>query len=794
MKISAHSTAILFGILLGSMTLSDQASAQQPPANQELDADAFYNRAANLYANATKMNDLNQRIDLFKRSGEIFELYLQQFPRGKDVQAAEYFYAMSFYHTGRIDEAKRIFGSIIRNQRSGPYLAAACYSMATDAFEKKDYATAAVLYAKLSANAAEPKDRFHGFYYEALCHHYRGREKDAIACYLKGLNDPEAAKNPYQHLCRQAVGIMLLNGDQPKEALTYFLDIIQSPVAEKYRAEATLYAGIASLKLTDQPAAEKYFQNILANNSEDWRAFHADALTSMMQLRFNDKKYAEVIQIFRSNPLNTGDERQARRANVVARSHMLLEQYMEAIPLFLEVQKLAPKSDLAFEASYNRLLCFYKVDGKHIVEQADAFIEMYGKTKKNHPRIHAALMFKAGALAQAGKDQEAADTYNLIDPTLISEATRANLLFHRAHALSKVADHQGAIRSLSKFLEDYSSDKRSPEAMILRGDAYLEAGDRDAAIKDYTTLLQSNPGPKLSAHAWQKTAVAKKRNNDFPGMVKAYQTLLANYPDLPPATVANAEFFIGYGLQKQKDYKTAISHLIKARELNAKTYGKQVGLSLIDCYFSLEQIEPLCTEIDAAIDSGYSEKLSQELVAWAAMQSLSSAQAERAARFFMMISTPDEPRRTPRHIWRNLAKAQIVIKDHKGALQSIDNVLAVEDNPVAKTDAFLDQARCHLALKDLSKAQKSIEDCLLLKPQGPLEVEARIVQSDIFMEQGKPENAKEALAANALFVEDSRLKPMLLSRMIKVLQANNEPSLAEKYQKELNEKFPDWKE
>ena len=790
MKISLFSTALVLASLCGPYPIM----AQQEAAGQVLDADAFYHRAANLYTNALKNNDLDQRIQLFTRAGEIFEQYLQKFPRGKDVQAAEYYYAMSFYHTGRIDEAKGIFASIIRNQRSGPYLAAACYSMATDAFEKKDYGTAAVLYARLAANANEAKDRFHAFYYEALCHHYRGREKEALTCYFKGLNDPESAKNPYLHLCRQAVGIMLLNDEKGREALTYFDEIIKSPTQEKYRAEATLYAGIACLKLDDQATAEKYFQNLLSNNSEEWRAFHADALTSMMQLRFNAKKYAEVIEIYRSNPLNTGDERHARRANIVARSYMLLSQYLEAIPLFLEVQKLSPESDLAFDASYNRLLCFYKVDGKHIVEQADAFIEMYGKMKKNHPRIHAALMFKAGALAEEGKDQDAADTYNQIDPTLIAEGNRANLLFHRAHALSKVADHQGVIRSLSKFLEDFTTDLRSPEALILRGDAFLEAGDRDAAIKDYATLLQSNPGPKLSAHAWQKTAVAKKRNNDFPGMVKAYQTLLADYKDLPVTTVANAEFFIGYGLQKQKDYKNAIPHLLKARELNAKTYGRQSGLSLIDCYFSLEQIEPLCTEIDSAIDSGYSEKLSQELVAWAAMQSLSNGQAERAARFFMMISTPDEPRRTPRHIWRNLAKAQIIIKDFTGGLRSVENVLAVEDNPIAKTDTFLDQARCHLALKDLSKAQKSIEDCLLLKPQGPLEVEARIVQADIFMAQGKPENAKEALAANALFVEDSRLKPMLLSRMIKILQANNENEKAEKYQSELNEKFPNWKE
>ena len=84
MKISLFSTALVLASLCGSCPIM----AQQEPANQVLDADAFYHRAANLYSNAFKNNDLDQRIQLFTRAGEIFEQYLQQFPRGKDVQAA----------------------------------------------------------------------------------------------------------------------------------------------------------------------------------------------------------------------------------------------------------------------------------------------------------------------------------------------------------------------------------------------------------------------------------------------------------------------------------------------------------------------------------------------------------------------------------------------------------------------------------------------------------------------------------------------------------------------------------
>lgn len=779
------------------LSLGLPVHGQEPgldPQQQADIADGLYNRAKNLYATGANNTNIDQRIAQFTRAGELFGEFLQRFPRHAEARSAEYYYALCYYNSGRIDEAKRIFSSIINTQKTGPFVAAASSAMAGDAFENKDYATAAALYARLSANAVRPADRQRGYYFEALCQHYRGREREALACYKKVLDDPEAASSPYLHLCRSAVGALLLKQGNAEEALLHFEDILKSPAPEKSRAEASLYAGVTCLELKDENRAEQYFKNVLSNTQEDWRPFHADALTSIMQIRFNAKKYAEVIQIYRSNPLNTADERQAKRANVAARSYMLLGQFMEAIPLFLEVQKLAPDTEIAFDASYNRLLCFYKIDGKHIVEQVDAFLEIYEKSNKSHPRLHAALMMKAGALQNQGKVKEAADTYNLIDDSLIAESNRANLLYQRGWCLANSNDHQGAIRSLSKFIEEFPSDKRIAEAIALRGDSYLESGDRDAALRDFGKLIESNPGPKLTSYAWQKSAIVKKQNNDLPGMVACYDTLLRNFKDLPPATVANAEFYMGYGLHKQNNHKEAIAHLKKAREIDAKTYGRRSGLLLIACFFQMEQIDPLCEEIDLSIDNGYSDKVSPALVSWAGVQSLAQAKGEQAARFFMLIANPEEPRRTPRDVWRNLAKALILCKDHKRALPAIDNVLAVEENPQAKADAYLDQARCHLALKDLPAAQKSIETCFELKPQGALEAEASIVFGDIWMALGKPDEAQKKYAGVALLIEDARLKPMAISRLIKALEANQDADKAAQYRKELADQFPNWKE
>ncbi len=788
MKISS----LAFLLLLGSI-----AHGQQPIDENALQmdlADGLFQRAKNLYAAGANSTNLNQRIAQFTRAGEIFGEFLQRYPRHGEIRSAEYYYALCYYNTGRIDDAKKLFASVIQNQRTGPYVAAASSVLASDAFEKKDYATAGSLYAKLATNAVRPADRLRGNYFEALCHHYRNREREALSCYQKILADPEAASSPYLHPSRSAAGALLLKQGNTEEALLSFEDVLKSTAPEKNKAEAMLYAGVASLQQKNIQKAEQYFQNVLSNQDEDWRAFHPDALTSMMQIRFDSKNYAEVIQIYRSNPLNTNDERQAKRANVVARSYMLLGQYLEAIPLFLEVQKLAPETSMAFDASYNRLLCFYKIDGKHIVEQVDAFLEIYEKANKTHPRLHAALMMKAGALQNQSQIKEAADVYNLIDVSLIAEGNRANLLYQRGWCLANAGDHQGAIRSLTRLLEDYPSDKRCAEAIALRGDSYMESGDRDASLKDFGKLIEVNPGAKLASYAWQKIAMVKKLNNDMEGMVSSYEKLLSQFTDLPPATISNAEFYIGYGLSKLNRHKESVDHLKKAREIDPKTYGRRAGLLLISSYFQLEQIDPLCEEIDQSIDNGYSDKVSPALVSWAGVQSLGLAKGEQAARFFMLIANPDEPRRTPRDVWRNLGKALILCKDHKRALQSISHVLSVEDNPQSKADAYLDQARCHLALSDLPAAKKSIETCFELKPQGALDAEASIVFGDIFMALNQPEEAQKKYAGVALLIEDKRLKPMAISRLIKALEANQDSEKAAAYRKELAEQFPQWKE
>ena len=92
----------------------------------------------------------------------------------------------------------------------------------------------------------------------------------------------------------------------------------------------------------------------------------------------------------------------------------------------------------------------------------------------------------------------------------------------------------------------------------------------------------------------------------------------------------------------------------------------------------------------------------------------------------------------------------------------------------------------------ITKARKSIEECFALKPQGALEAEASILFGDLCMAEGSPAKAKEKYAGVAVLIEDARLKPLAISRLIVALETLKDETNAAKYRKELAEKFPNW--
>ena len=158
-----------------------------------------------------------------------------------------------------------------------------------------------------------------------------------------------------------------------------------------------------------------------------------------------------------------------------------------------------------------------------------------------------------------------------------------------------------------------------------------------------------------------------------------------------------------------------------------------------------------------------------------------------------LIANPEEPRATPKEVWRYLAKSRLETGEAKGSLEAADHVLEVEDNPAWKADGLLDRGRALLALDRATEARTAADEALALRPQGRTSAGLRILLGDLEMKAGDAKKASAEYLIVVNFHEDKDLKPIALSKLVTALETQGDKTEAEKYRQQLKSGFPDWK-
>ncbi|MEP2777156.1 MAG: tetratricopeptide repeat protein [Luteolibacter sp.] len=793
-RLSFPATFCIPCLLLGTLP---HANAQEPLRAEFVDdlqnnaGNDFFQRGKNLYDSAQEAVDFETRQQLYLRSADIFASYLNEFPNHANSEAALWYLGSSYYQAGDKEESKRVFASLINRFKQGKYAAAAAYTLAADHYNQREYANAAPLFERFAQNATKAGDAARGYLFAGNCYRMLGRDREAIASYQRVIADPQGAVFKAQALIY--IGYLESAAGQFKEALDTFSQVADSPAVAKYRGEAALQAAILATKLDQTELAEKYLRFILDKPGMD--EFRPDAQIALMENYYTRKEYATVIDIFNKNSIKAEGDREALRLMIGAKALMKLKNPTKAAELFREVERLAdPKGDLAFQAAYYRLNCFFQIEGKFVIDQVDAFLQLYSKSHPNDKRIHTALLIKAETQFAANEINDAAKTYSKIDPTLLSEKNRPGFLYQRGWCLEEAGDHQGAIRSLTQFINANPEDPRVYPALVKRARAYKEVGESAKAVADFDRLTTDQAAPEdLSSIAWLESARVRREEGNIENMLVRYKGLLAKVDDLTDNLKAEANYWIGWGMVKNNTPKEAAAFLNLSRELRPDAYAEHAGLLLCLSHFAAQDPKGLAEEIELAIKGGYQSNIPDQAVQWAGMQAFNSGNYEQAARFLELVADNDEPRATPKEIWRYLAKAYIEIKKYKEALPAISNIIDVEENLSWKADALLDRARALLGLGRHAESRKAADEAIELRPQGRTSAYLRIVSGDLFIhEENLGRGAAEYLTV-VNFHEDEDLKPLALHKLIKVLEAQGNAAEAAKYRTQLANEFPNWK-
>lgn len=782
-------------LLVSSLTVKAQ---EQPPragvveegALQADPGNDLFQRGKNIYDEAQSSTDAETRNVLYLRSAAIFSDYVNEFSRHANAEAAWWYLGNSYYQAGMIDDAKRCFSRLINGYGEGKYAAVASYTLGVDYYNKRDYGLAAPLFERYAANGSRPDDKSKGKLLAGNSYRLEGRNSDASKALQEVIDDPNGA--PLHDQARLYLGHVTFKQGKLDDALKYFEQVAKSEATEKIRAEAALHAAISATKLGKPEVAESYLKIVLEKPGME--SARPDAQIALMESYYAAKKYKEALEVYEKSTLKAEGEKEAMRLMLAARSMLQLKQVTEASKLFREVERaVPPEHDLAFQASYYRLNCFFQIEGEYVTEQVDAFLQIYEKARPNDTRIHTALLIKAETLFSQNKVPAAAEVYAKVDPKLLSESNRPGFLYQRGWCLAEAGDKQGAIRSLSEFITQYPKDERVHHALVKRAKSYVEIGEGGKAIADYDLVTAAKTAPDdLVSLAWLESARTRRKEGNIENMLVRYKGLL-EVKDLSANLESEAKYWIGWGMVKTNQPKDAVPFLNEARKLRKDAYGKHAGLLLALSHFASQDPIQLAAEIELAIEGDYASEIPAQALQWAGMQSYNAKDHASAAKFLSLTVSDKEPRTTPKEVWRYLGKSLLETNQPKDALNAIGHVLEVEDQPAWIADGLLDQARGHFQLKQFDESRKSADAGLVLNPQGRTIAGLRIVSGDLHAQK---ESFGEA-AADYMYViefsEDPDLKPLAIHKYILLLEKQGETEEAEKYKTELKNKFPDWK-
>lgn len=774
---------IIIALLLSAVL----APAQNGPLVADPARDQF-EFCKQLYRNANTTRDHRMRVVAYQRLAPRLEAYIQRFPNHANTPAASYYLGECYYQSGSIDDAKRVLMGVINRYKTGRYVALASNRLGYDAFHNKKYAQAAVHFNRVARHADTAEERYRGRYQEASCYRFAGDSNAAIRAYT----EVEMAKDAipvYRENAKLRLGHLYLEKKNITKAKEKFKALLLPAVTENLRIEAAYHSGLIALQEKDNELAEGYFKTVLL--SADIK-FKARAQAALMNTMFAAGNYQGVLDALKRGAYKGKPSTEAIKYTIAGKSALQLKSYNAAIKYFALAERQVPLSEEAFTAGYYRLLSFFNIEGANIPQQVDGFLEIYQKRYPKHQRIHKALLMKAETLFDSGKSRLAADAYNKVDSSLVGKENIPNLLYKRGWCLSESGDHNGAVRNFTDFINAYGEDERVSNAIARRGKSYMSLGDRASALKDFDLLIQRFPKNKLASLAWQSSARIKKEDKDYKDMIRRYDAMLTNFPQLPQSTVANAQYWIGWGSYQLKDYKKAIAALEVPLKLDTETYGFKAGMLMVYCSYSMKDKARLQKAVDAVKALGKGEKIQNPIYRWLGVQCYNAGEMAAAERYLSLGTTAMEPRQTPKSFWKMLGNTRVETGKYKEALVAIKNFLDVAEEPFWQAEAYLDQAKANLGLEKLAEAKTSAEAGLQLRPKGRVNAELRLVLGDIAYNNKDYAAAAQFYVVVVQFADDKELRPEALFKTHQALQKKGDVEQAKHYLDTLNKEFPNY--
>src|SRR5437899_7686794 len=719
-----------------------------------------------------------------------YQKYLEDYP-GRPGRANAYFSLGECYRNlNRTSSARTNLQKVLNDYGDSEFAGAAAYALAEMAFTEKHYAAALPLFHRSAAKSKEPAVALSARYFEARCLESTGRKEEAADIYVQVAEGGNP--NPYREDARWTAASIFAARGRKIDALKQYEALANEAQKPALKAESAVRGGVIALELVqaDKSKIDKAMADRAAALLQKGRTlpeagkFRAIAQVGLRRLQYQTGQYAQLLADYKKEQEKLPEAAQAEVLLLAANSERQLGNSKEAEALYRRIIAQYPDREEAKDAAYQRLINVYNSDPSALNAAVDEFLA----TNPTNERADQAKLLKAEALYKQQNYTEAASIYGELRGSQLSPKLRAEAAYKLGLCHVQTKNVTGVIEAFTYYIQTFPDSPEIPAAMGQRALAYEQSKHYTAALNEVNIILAKYPKAREREATLQLKALILGQQENTKGMVDTFRQLLKEFPK--SSVAAQAQYYIGKAAFEAKDYKTALTALNTARQLNKEQYYNLASLRIILCQFYLKDRPALTKEVNDFMANSPNTNVPPDVLEWLGIEYYNEKNFQAAEKYLSALRKIENPGSVKPDFLFYLGDAATKLKDLPEAEDAFAKYLLTAKDPAGKAKVLLALGAVKISAHKLDAAQKIAEEIMTLQPEGRVNAEARLLAGEVQLERGNFDDAGKAFKGVALLYDDPAITPRALDKAVLAYRQAGNTEEADRLSRELRERYP----
>jgi TolA-binding protein len=346
------------------------------------------------------------------------------------------------------------------------------------------------------------------------------------------------------------------------------------------------------------------------------------------------------------------------------------------------------------------------------------------------------------------------------------------------------------IEAFTYYVQAFPDDPQAPAALAQRALAYQQDKNYGAAVADLNTILTKYPKAHEREAALQLKALILGQQENTKGMMETFRQLLKEYPK--SSVAAQAQYYIGKAAFESKDYKTALTALNAARQLNKEQYYNLASVRIMLCQFYLKDRAALTKEVNSFMTDSPNTNAPPEVLEWLGIGYYNEKNFQAAEKYLSALRKIDNPGNVKPDFLFYLGDTATKLKNLPEAEDAFGKYLQTAKDPAGKAKVLLALGAVKISAHKPDEAQKIAEEIMTLQPEGRVNAEARLLAGEVQLERGNFDDAGKAFKGVALLYDDPAITPRALNKAALAYRQAGKTEEADRLSRELHERYPNY--